>query len=117
MLNDPHVEALIYAIEHDPSVSYEWATPIEVEHQGFSLKVEDGRARFELRDHYATAGEAQAAVQPFIDQWELKERLRTGPGAVCLEGSITPKSKTVIPHQALSRCQLILRGGISQFPR
>ena len=84
MLNDPHVEALIYAIEHDPSVSYEWATPIEVEHQGFSLKVEDGRARFELRDHYATAGEAQAAVQPFIDQWELKERLRTGPGQFAL---------------------------------
>ena len=78
-MNDPHVEALIYAIEHDRSVSYEKATPLEVERQGFCLKVEDGRARFELQDHYATAGEAQAAVKPFIDQWEFKETLRTGP--------------------------------------
>ena len=37
VLNDPHVEALIYAIEHDRSVNYEWAIPMEVERQGFCL--------------------------------------------------------------------------------
>ena len=84
MLNDPHVEALIYAIEHNRSVNYERATPMEVERQGFCLKVEDGRARFELRVHYATAGKAQAEVQSFIDQWEFNETLRTGPGKFAL---------------------------------
>ena len=84
MLNDPHVEALIYAIEHNRSVSYERATPMEVERQGFSLKVEAERVRFEMKEHYPSEGEAQAAVQPFIDQWEFNETLITGPGQFAL---------------------------------
>ena len=84
MLNDLHVEALIYAIEHDRSVSYERATPMEVERQGFSLKVEAERVRFAMKEHYSSEGEAQAAVQPFIDQWEFNETLRTGSGQFAL---------------------------------
>ena len=84
MLNDPHVEALIYAIEHNRSVSYERAMPMKVERQGFYLKVEAERARFEMKEHYSSEGEAQAAVQPFIDQWEFIETLRTGPGQFAL---------------------------------
>ena len=61
-MNDPHVEALIYLIEHDSTVSYEDAKPIEIDRQDFCLKVEDGRARFEFKEHYATAGEARAAL-------------------------------------------------------
>ena len=84
MLNYPHVEALIYAIEHNRSVSYERATPMEVERQGFSLKVEAEQVRFEMKEHYPSEGEAQAAVQPFIDQWEFNETLITGPGQFAL---------------------------------
>ena len=68
-MNDPHVEALIYVIEHDSTVTYEDAKPVDIERSHFRLKVEDGRARFELTEHYATSGEARAAVQSFIDQW------------------------------------------------
>ncbi len=83
-MNDPHVEALIYVIEHDSTVSYEDAKPIEIDRPDFCLKVEDGRARFELKEHYATAGEARDALQPFVDQWAFEETLRTGPGQFAL---------------------------------
>ena len=78
-MNDPHVEALIYLIEHDSTVSYEDAEPIEIDRPDFCLKVEDGRARFELKEHYATAGEARDALQPFVDQWVFKVTFNSGP--------------------------------------
>ncbi len=83
-MNDPHVEALIYLIEHDSTVSYEDAEPIEIDRPDFCLKVEDGRARFELKEHYATAGEARDALQPFVDQWAFEETLRIGTGQFAL---------------------------------
>ena len=83
-MNDPHVEALIYLIEHDSTGSYEDAKPIEIDRQDFCLKVEDGRARFEFKEHYATVGEARAALQPFVDQWVFEETLRIGPGQFAL---------------------------------
>lgn len=78
-MNDPHVEALIYVIEHDSTVSYKDAAPIEIERQGFRVRIKDERARFELKEHYATAGEARAAVQPFIDRWVFDVSLDSGP--------------------------------------
>ena len=83
-MNDPHVEVLIYVVEHVETVKYDSATSIEFDRPAFHGKVEDERARFEMKEHYSTEGEAQAAVQPFIDQWEFKETLRTGPGQFAL---------------------------------
>ena len=83
-MNDPHVEALIYVIEHESTVSYKDATPIEIEHPEFRVRVEDGHARFELAEHYATAGDARAAVQPFIDQWVFRVSLDSGPDQFAL---------------------------------
>lgn len=83
-MNDPHVEALIYDIEHDRTVSYEGAAPIEIERPQFRLKVEDGRTRFELKEHYATEQKARAVVDAFIEQWEFEETLETGPGQFAL---------------------------------
>ena len=78
-MNDPHVEALIHLIEHNSTVRYEDAASIEIERPGFRVRIEDGRARFELKEHYATASEARAAVQPFIDQWHFEVLLASGP--------------------------------------
>ena len=83
-MNDPHVEALIYIIEHGSNVTYDDATPVAFDRPGFYVRIEDGRVRFELKEHYATAEEAQAAVQPFIDQWEFEEKLRVGSGQFAL---------------------------------
>ena len=83
-MNDPHVEALIYVVEHVETVKYDSATSIDFDRPAFHGKVEDERARFEMKEHYSTEGEAQAAVQPVIDQWEFKETLRIGPGQFAL---------------------------------
>ena len=49
-MNDPHVEALIYVVEHDESSDYSLAKTIETEHTTFRLKLEDSEARFELKE-------------------------------------------------------------------
>lgn len=83
-MNDPHVEALIYVIEHDSTVSYENATPIEFEHPVFRVRIGDGHAHFEFKEHFATEWDARAAVQPFIDQWEFETSLAHGPNRFTL---------------------------------
>ena len=84
-MTDPHVEALIYVVEYDKSSDYSLAKAIEVEHTAFRLKLEDGEARFELKEHYPTWQQAQQAIQPFIQQWELRVSLESGPGTFTLK--------------------------------
>ena len=79
-MKDPQVQALIYHVDHDSSVDYEQASPLEENRTNFRVRVEQGRARLELKEHYATVSDARAAIQPFIDQWEFEASLRGGPG-------------------------------------
>ena len=78
-MNDPHVEALVYIVDHEDSVDYVNAAPLQFEHPVFHLTVEDGEARFEPKEHFPTEESARAAVQPFIDRWEFEESLKSGP--------------------------------------
>ena len=83
-MNDPHVEALVYVIEHDKSSDYSLAKTVESEQRIFRLKLEGSEARFELKEHYPTRQQAQQAIQPFIQQWELTASLKSGPGTFTL---------------------------------
>ena len=83
-MNDPHVNALIYQVIHDKSVSYQNAKPLEIENPGFRLKVEGNWARFELKKHYPTAQEARAAVGPFVEKWEFEISLHHRLGRFAL---------------------------------
>ena len=84
-MNDPHVEALVYVVEHDNSSDYSLAKTVEIEHTTFRLKLEGGEARFELKEHYPTWKQAQRAIQPFIQQWELRSSLESGTGTFTLK--------------------------------
>ena len=84
-MNDPHVNALIYVIEHDESSDYSLAKAVETEHTRFRLRLEDNEARFELKEHYPNWQEAHQAIQPFIQQWELRAALMSGPGTFTLK--------------------------------
>ena len=84
-MNDPHVDALIYVVEHDKSSDYSLAKTIEIEHTTFRLKLEDSEARFELKEHYPTRRQAQQAIRPFIRQWELRASLESGPSTFALK--------------------------------
>ena len=79
-MNDPHVVALLYSIEHDSSVDYSEAGRIEHEEEPFRVTIEDKVVRFELKDHYAREDAAREAVESYIRCWELDTALRGRPG-------------------------------------
>ena len=83
-MNDPHVVALIYVVEHEDSVDYGSAETVEEERSTFRLTLQDGEARFELKEDYASPQQARKAIQPFIEQWELRTSLAYGPGNFAL---------------------------------
>ena len=76
-MNDPHVVALLYRIEDDPSVDYREAPPFDHEEEQFRLHIEDQQVRFELKEHCATSEAARTVVEPYIRCWELDASLRT----------------------------------------
>lgn len=78
-MNDPHVVALLYQIDHGRSVDYRDAKPIDREEEGFCVKVENERVRFEFKKHYATEDAARKAIEDYIRAWEFSAGLREGP--------------------------------------
>ena len=77
-MNDPHVVALIYRIEHGDSIDYSKANPLVVDEPRFRLSVEDMRARFEFKVHHATAEQARDAIADYIRVWEFDATLKRG---------------------------------------
>ena len=78
-MNDPHVVALFYNIEHKQSVVYRDAAPRAYEAANFSVRIKNNKVRFPMKAHYATAAAAKAAVRAYIENWEFTAGLRGGP--------------------------------------
>ena len=78
-MNDPHVAALIYKIEHGQSVDYRKAQPMDHEETAFSVKVADQQVRFEFKKHYAAEDVALRAIEGYIRAWEFGAGLKNGP--------------------------------------
>lgn len=80
-VNDPHVVALVFDVEHGPSVRYRDDAPrVTHDETGFRLTLEYGTARFELKEHHATEEEALERVRPYVRNWEMDACLRGRPG-------------------------------------
>ena len=79
-MNDPHVVALHYTVEHGNSVRYQNACPLSLETPEFHLTLEDNNVRFVLKEQYADEDEARKASEPFVRCWEFVAGLRSGPG-------------------------------------
>ena len=84
-MNDPHVVALIYRVEHGDSADYSQAQPLVLEEPTFRLEVKDKEARFELKDPYATATGARKAIEPYIRNWEFNTCLDRQPDSFRLK--------------------------------
>lgn len=85
-MNDLHVVALHYRIEHGPDV-VDWsrAGVLNKEEDGFRVRAENGRVRFEFKAHYASEGAARSAVEAdYIPNWEFVAGLAQGPNAFTL---------------------------------
>ena len=84
-MNDPHVVALIYRVEHGNSVDYREANPLVRDEPAFRLEVKDNQARFELKNHYATEKDARNVIRDYIDSWEIDACLEHGPDSFRLQ--------------------------------
>jgi hypothetical protein len=78
-MNDPHVKALIFRVEHGPTVNYDKAQPLELEEPQFAVRIEANSATFEMKTHYARAEDALEVVEPFVRAWEMGVGLERGP--------------------------------------
>ena len=81
-MNDPHVEALIYRVVHSETIEYQGTR--EIERCEFRVEIEDDQASFYMKEHFANVQDARATVQPFIEQWEFEEALKSGPNTFSL---------------------------------
>ena len=77
-MNDPHVIALVYRIEHDDSIDYTKAEPFCCDEQDFRLEVEDEIARFEMHEHFPTIEEAHESLTEYLRAWEFDAQLKHG---------------------------------------
>ena len=78
-MNDPHVVALLYQIEHGRSVDYGKAKPIDHEERDYRVEIANEQVRFEFKEHYGTKDAARKAIEDYIRVWEFDAGLREGP--------------------------------------
>ncbi|MYF98749.1 hypothetical protein F4212_06375 [Candidatus Poribacteria bacterium] len=78
-MNDPHVVALIYRIEHGKLIDYSKAEPLVLEEPKFLLEVNDKQVRFDFKTHYATEVDARRSIEDYIRFWEFDTELKYGP--------------------------------------
>ena len=77
-MNDPHVKAIHYFIEHDDSVDYRDAEPLVHEDDLFRIRTDRDEVILEPKSHYATEEEARSAVEGLVRRWEFEAALRAG---------------------------------------
>ncbi len=78
-MNDPHVVALNYRIQHHSSVDYDGASPLDRSEDAFEIHVESNNVRFAMKRHCATKSEALEVVEGYIRAWEHLAALQNGP--------------------------------------
>ena len=74
-MNDPHVEAIHYFVEHDDSVDYNDVPPLAFDSDLFRVRAEKLEVVFEPKGHYATEVDARNAVEGLVRRWEFEAAL------------------------------------------
>lgn len=64
-MNDPHVQCLVYLIEHDSSINYRKDSFFCHDEKAFRLKVQNGIARLEMREHFPTIEKAHESLADY----------------------------------------------------
>ena len=80
-MNDPHVKAIHYFVEHDDSVDYKDVAPVVFEDDLFRVKAERVEVVFEPKKDYTTEEEARSAVEGLVRRWEFEMALHGGSPA------------------------------------
>ena len=77
-MNDPHVKAIHYFIEHDDSVDYRNVAPSVFEDDLFRVSAENVEVVLEPKNHYVTEEEARSAAEGLVRRWEFEVALHVG---------------------------------------
>ena len=77
-MNDPHVTALRYWVEHDDSVDYDSAVPLDYEDELTEVHLEKRELTLRPKEHYASIQEARDALEDFIRNWEFDAAVEAG---------------------------------------
>lgn len=116
-MNDPHVQAIHYLIDHDDSVDYRDVPPLAFDDDQFRVKAEKLEVVFEPKGHYATEEQAKNAVEGLVRRWEFVAALRARSsafrlvyaGADVIDRSPPPPSPGVV-----SLSPVTIRSGVSK---
>ncbi len=113
-MKDPHVVALKFSIEHDDTVEYDDAKPIECEGPEFSIRVADKQVHVEFKTHHTTENAALNAVDLYIRSWELGAALDGRPGQFTLrfQGSSIVDRNPPPPTPGICDIGITVRAGI-----
>ena len=77
-INDPHVTDLHYWVEHDDSIDYDNAVPLDYEDDLMEVRLEKIQLALRPKEHYSTAQEAREAFDGFIRKWEFDAGVEAG---------------------------------------
>ena len=78
IMNDPHVTALHYWVEHDDSVDYDNAEALDYEDDLAVVHLEERELTLRPKEHYASTLEAREAFDGFIRNWEFYATVEEG---------------------------------------
>jgi len=84
-MNDPHVVSLLYRAITDGTVAFNNPPPVENETEVFRMRLADGTLTFEMKEHFASGGEARKLVEPYIRAWEIGSSLNFGNRIIWFE--------------------------------
>lgn len=77
---DRRVRALRYNVTHDGDTGYQEDARLVRELPDFTVTIERGVARFELKYPFDDVGAARKVVEPFAQLWAVESTLTRGPG-------------------------------------
>lgn len=75
-MRDPHVVSLQYRLEADPGVTFQNPPPVEDETETFRVRLDNGVATFQLKDHFPSEEAARKIVDAYVRAWEIATALR-----------------------------------------
>ena len=107
-MNDPHVTALHYWLEHDDSVNYDNAAPVNLEYELVDVHLEKRDLTLRPKEHYVSAEQARDAFEGFVRNWEFDAAVEAGTrqfklkyiGADTIDRNPTPSPPGVVTASA-----------------